>query len=108
MERKTEQMITDLKNKQIEIITLTNIWAFSRLIAENERAGETLARELDTAAEALPSYAFCLGVPGSRAPLSESHTLYFSPSFALTYPWFSALVLGVRTDNLFSFTGMVE
>jgi hypothetical protein len=114
----TEQMITDLKDKQIEIIALMNSWVFSRLISENERAGESLAREMDAVAEAereqgmsrLPltssSYAFCL--PGTRALRSESHALYFSPSLALTYPWFSALALGVRTDNLFSLTGMVE
>ena len=45
-------MITDLKDKQIEIVALMNSWVFSRLIAENERAGETLAREMDTVAEA--------------------------------------------------------
>jgi hypothetical protein len=98
IERKTKQTITDLKDKQIEIIALMNSWVFSRLIAENERAGETLAREMDTVAEAereqgmsppplaSSSYAFCF--PGTRALLSESHALYFSPSFALTYPWF--------------------
>jgi hypothetical protein len=87
IERKTEQMITDLKDKQIEIIALMNSWVFSRLIAENERAGESLAREMDAVAEAereqgmspLPltssSYAFFL--PGTRA-LSESHALFFS------------------------------
>ena len=46
-------------------MALMNSWAFSRLIAENERAGETLAQELDTVAESSSSYAFCL--PGSRA-----------------------------------------
>ena len=93
----TKQMITDLKDKQIEIIALMNSWVFSRLIAENERAGETLAREMDTVAEAereqgmslLPrtssSYAFR---PGTRALRSESQALSFSPSLALTYPWF--------------------
>ena len=45
-------MITDLKAKQIEIIALMNSWVFSRLIAENERAGESLAREMDAVAEA--------------------------------------------------------
>jgi hypothetical protein len=87
IERKTEQMITDLKDKQIEIIALMNSWVFSRLIAENERAGETLAREMDTVAEAereqgmsrfpltLSPYAFCL--PGTRALISESHALLF-------------------------------
>jgi hypothetical protein len=52
IERKTEQMITDLKDKQIEIVALMNSWVFSRLIAENERAGESLAREMDAVAEA--------------------------------------------------------
>jgi hypothetical protein len=98
IERKTEHMITDLKDKQIEIIALMNSWVFSRLIAENERAGETLAREMDTVAEAereqgmfpIPltssCYVFCL--PRTRALLSESHARYFSLSLALTYPWF--------------------
>jgi hypothetical protein len=48
----TEQMVSDLKDKQIEIIALMNSWVFSRLIAENERAGESLSREMDTVAEA--------------------------------------------------------
>lgn len=52
IERKTEQITTDLKDKQIEIIALMNSWVFSRLIAENERAGESLAREMDAVAEA--------------------------------------------------------
>jgi hypothetical protein len=94
IEHKTEQMITDLKDKQIEIVALMNSWVFSRLIAENERAGETLAREMDTVAEAereqgmypLFSYYLIRFLSGTRALLSESHALYFSPSFALTYP----------------------
>jgi hypothetical protein len=45
-------MVSDLKDKQIEIIALMNSWVFSRLIAENERAGESLSREMDTVAEA--------------------------------------------------------
>jgi len=52
MKHNTEHMVTDLKDKQIEIIALMNSWVFSRLIAENERAGESLAREMDTVAEA--------------------------------------------------------
>ena len=52
IERETEQIVTDLKDRQIEIIALMNSWVFSRLIAENERAGESLAREMDTVAEA--------------------------------------------------------
>jgi len=111
IERKTEQMITDLKDKQIEIIALMNSWVFSRLIAENERAGESLAREMDTVAEAereqgmpplpltSPSYAFCL--PGMRALLPEFHAL--PQARALHIHWFSALAPGARTDSLFSF-----
>jgi hypothetical protein len=45
-------MVTDLKDKQIEIIALMNSWVFSRLIAENERAGESLSRKMDAVAEA--------------------------------------------------------
>lgn len=52
IDRDTEQMVSDLKDKQIEIIALMNSWVFSRLIAENERAGESLSREMDTVAEA--------------------------------------------------------
>jgi hypothetical protein len=98
IERKTEQMITDLKDKQIEIIALMNSWVFSRLITENERAGESLAREMDAVAEAereqgmsrlpLTSSSYTLCLPCTRALLSESHALYFSPSLALTYSWF--------------------
>ena len=53
IKRKAEQMmITELKDKQIEIIALMNSWVFSRLIAENESAGDSLAREMDAVAEA--------------------------------------------------------
>jgi hypothetical protein len=51
-ERETEHMTTDLKDKQIEIIALMNSWVFSRLITENESAGESLAREMGAVAEA--------------------------------------------------------
>ena len=96
MERKTERMITDLKDKQIEIIALMNSWVFSRLIAENERAGESLAREMDAVAEAEREQGMstsssritflCFPLPGTRALLSESRlALYFSTSLALTY-----------------------
>ncbi len=81
LECDTEHTIADLKDKQIEIIALMNSWVFSRLIAENERAGESLAH---------PAH------------------FVFSPSFAVTFTWFSALALGTRTDNFFSLTGMVE
>ena len=45
-------MIADLKDKQLEIIALMNSWVFSRLIAENEKAGESLSREMDAVADA--------------------------------------------------------
>ena len=117
MERKTEQMITDLKDKQIEIIALMNSWVFSRLIAENERAGESLAREMDAVAEAereqgmspsSPHLTFLLWFPWHTGSPFRVSTRYVSPSLALTYPWFSVLPLGARTDSLFSLTGMVE
>jgi hypothetical protein len=116
IEHKTEQMITDLKDKQIEIVALMNSWVFSRLIAENERAGETLAREMDTVAEAEREQGMYPLFSHYLPTLSVWHAgsfyrvspFYLSPSFALTYPCFSALALGVRTDNLFSLTGMVE
>ena len=80
-ERDTEWMVADLKDKQIEIIALMNSWVFSRLIAENERAGESLSREMDTVAEAereqgMYSPVICLllsVLPGSQTlPLRES------------------------------------
>ena len=45
-------MDADLKDKQLEIIALMNSWVFSRLITENEKAGESLSREMDAVAEA--------------------------------------------------------
>ena len=91
IERKTEQMITGLKHKQIEIIALMNSWVFSRLIAENERAGETLAREMDTVAEAereqgmypllshhLPTFSVSLARGLFFQSLTHSCTLFFS------------------------------
>ncbi|KAF8496520.1 hypothetical protein F5888DRAFT_393525 [Russula emetica] len=50
--RRDAEFYQNLKDKQIEIIALMNSWVFSRLIAENERAGESLAREMDAVAEA--------------------------------------------------------
>jgi len=50
--RRDAEFYQNLKDKQIEIIALMNSWVFSRLIAENERAGESLSREMDTIAEA--------------------------------------------------------
>ena len=72
-------MVADLKEKQLEIIALMNSWVFSRLIAENERAEQSLSRKMDAVAEAereqgrslLPRLLFsCL--PGMQAPPSES------------------------------------
>lgn len=45
-------MFADLKDKQLEIIALMNSWVFSRMIAENERAGESLSHQMDGVAEA--------------------------------------------------------
>lgn len=67
-------MVADLKDKQLEIIALMNSWVFSRLIAENERAGESLSREMDAVMEAereqgrslSPRLLSCL--PGTQAP----------------------------------------
>ena len=90
-ERDTELIIADLKDKQIEIIALMNSWVFSRLIAENERAGESLSREMDTVAEAereqgMSSPVICLlfsVLPGSLKRVSCT-----SPTLALTYTQF--------------------
>ena len=126
MKRNTEHMVTDLKDKQIEIIALMNSWVFSRLIAENERAGESLAREMDTVAEAereqgmspipLISYrlptAFLVWHASSSFRVSRfrvSRTLFYTkPSAYVPTFFFSAPALGARTDNFFSLTGMVE
>jgi hypothetical protein len=66
-------IISDLKDKQLEIMALMNSWVFARLIVENERAGEALSREMDALVEAereqgrslLPSLLSCL--PGTQA-----------------------------------------
>jgi hypothetical protein len=46
------KFVSDLKEKQLEVIALMNSWVFARLIVENERAGEALSREMDALAEA--------------------------------------------------------
>jgi hypothetical protein len=87
IERDTEHMVTDLKDKQIEIIALMNSWVFSRLIAENERAGESLSREMDTVAEAqreqgmspLASFLLLSVFLSRRALSSESHAHFSKP-----------------------------
>jgi len=87
---KTEQMSTDLKGQQIEIIARMSSRVFSRLIAENERAGESLAREMDTVAEAEreqgmfpPSSSYItfllfLSPWHAGSPFRASRTLFFS------------------------------
>ncbi|KAH9979754.1 hypothetical protein BJV74DRAFT_121011 [Russula compacta] len=50
--RRDAEFYQNLKDKQLEIIALMNSWVFSRLIAENEKAGESLSREMDAVVEA--------------------------------------------------------
>ena len=57
-----------------------NSWVFSRLIAENERAGESLSREMDSVAEAEreqgmspPAFLLLSALPGSQALPLECH-----------------------------------
>lgn len=85
-------MFADLKDKQLEIIALMNSWVFSRMIAENERAGESLSRQMDAVAEAereqgrslLPRLVIsCL--PGMQALPSESLTLTTSETHYYVY-----------------------
>lgn len=46
------QFYQSLKDKQLEILAMMNSWVFSRLVVENERAGESLANMMDSVAEA--------------------------------------------------------
>jgi len=69
----------NLKDKQLEILATMNSWVFSRLVAENERAGESLASMMDAVAEAegeqgrsLLSRFFLPCLPGTHAPHSVS------------------------------------
>ncbi|KAI9509048.1 hypothetical protein F5148DRAFT_1190895 [Russula earlei] len=50
--RRDAEFHQNLKDKQLEIIALLNSWVFSRLIAENESAGESLSHKMDAVAEA--------------------------------------------------------
>ncbi|KAI0261595.1 hypothetical protein BC834DRAFT_459736 [Gloeopeniophorella convolvens] len=50
--RRDNEFNQKLKEKQVELLALMNSWVFSRLVAENERAGEMLARQMDAVAEA--------------------------------------------------------
>lgn len=84
-ERSTD-VIVDLKDKQLEILAMVNSWVFSRLVAENERAGESLASMMDAVAEAegeqgrsLLSRFLIPCLPGTHAPRSRS---FPSPSLA--------------------------
>jgi hypothetical protein len=75
-------MVADLKDKQLEIVALMNSWVFSRLIAENEKAGELLAREMDAVAEA-----------------EREQGRSFSPDLILSYlprPWASGRTMVLR------------
>ena len=78
--------VVDIKDKQLEILAMTNSWVFSRLVAENEKAGESLARKMDAVAEAegeqgrsLLSRFLLPCLPGTHAPHFES---FPSPSIA--------------------------
>jgi hypothetical protein len=77
----------DLKDKQLEVLAMMNSWVFSRLVAENEKAGESLASKMDAVAEAegeqgrsLLSRFLLSCLPGTHAPRSES---FPSPSLAV-------------------------
>jgi hypothetical protein len=85
-------MVADLKDKQLEIMALMNSWVFSRLIAENEKAGESLSREMDAVAEA-----------------EREQGRSFSPHLVLSYiphPWASGRTMALHEslrvrDNIF-------
>ncbi len=85
MKRSTNTVV-GLKDKQLEILAMMNSWVFSRLITENERAGESLASMMDAVVEAereqgrsLLSRFLLPYLPGTHAPYSES---FPSPSLA--------------------------
>jgi hypothetical protein len=115
IERDTEQMVADLKDKQIEIIALMNSWVFSRLIAENERAGESLSRKMDTVSESereqgmspLVVMFLLLSVFLVRGALPSEFYAPFSEPRAYVYTAL-ALALGTRADSFFSLTGVAE
>ena len=78
-------MVADLKDKQLEIIALMNSWVFSRLIAENEKAGESLSREMDAVAEA-----------------EREQGRSFSPRlvlYCLPRPWFSGRTVALHESR---------
>ncbi|KAH9962955.1 hypothetical protein BC827DRAFT_1196134, partial [Russula dissimulans] len=50
--RRDAEFHQNLKDKQLEIMALMNSWVFSRLFCENERAGESLSREMDAVGQA--------------------------------------------------------
>ena len=77
----------DLKDKQLEVLAMMNSWVFSRLVAENGKAGESLANKMDAVAEAegeqgrsLLSRFLLSCLPGTHALRSES---FPSPSLAV-------------------------
>lgn len=93
MKRRTNTVI-DIKDRQLEVLAMTSSWVFSRLIAENEKAGESLASKMDAIAEAegeqgrsLLSRFLLPCLPGTHAPHSESRVGGYSRSeLALTLP----------------------
>jgi hypothetical protein len=81
--------VVDIKDKQLDILAITSSWVFSRLVAENEKAGELLASKMDAVAEAegeqgrsLLSRFLLPCLPGTHAPHSESF-----PSSSLACDW---------------------
>lgn len=77
--KRSTNLVVDLKDKQLEILAVMNSWVFSRLVAENERAGESLASMMDAVAESereqgrsLLSRFLLPCLPGTHAPHSES------------------------------------
>jgi hypothetical protein len=91
--RHTTDTVVDLKDKQLEILSMMNSWVFSRLVAENEKAGESLATKMDAVVEAegeqgrsLLSRFLLPCLPGTHAPCSESF-----PSPSLACDWILSL-----------------
>ncbi|KAF8273487.1 hypothetical protein EI94DRAFT_1237101 [Lactarius quietus] len=97
----------NLKDKQLEILSMMNSWVFSRLVAENEKAGESLASKMDAVAEAegeqgrsLLSRFLLPCLPGTHAPRSES-----IPFPSLGCDWILSLWVSA---NFFFVVGVAE
>jgi len=101
MKLKPKKLFAGLKDKQLEIIALMNSWVFSRMIAENERAGGSLSHQMDAVAEAereqgrslLPRLLVsCL--PGMQTPpFRVSHRDHFTTSETRHYVYATSLML---------------